>query len=100
MKSKYSKLNVIPNVFKIKDMDSTHQDFYIIAQIDGQEKHLHVKELETSDGAPYYACHVGDTEITQIRNETYGKWEQLWGDLDEQTVQKIGAQIEEKIKSS
>lgn len=80
-------------------MDSAQQHFYIIAQINGQEKHICVKELETTDGVPYYACYVGDTEITQIRNETYGKWEQLWGDLDEQTIQKIGAKIEEQIKS-
>ncbi|MDQ8003526.1 MAG: hypothetical protein REI64_01930 [Pedobacter sp.] len=81
-------------------MNSPHEDFYIIAKIDGQEKHLNVIQLETTDGVPYYACHIGDTEITQLRNETYGKWEQLWGNLDDKTIQDIGLKIEEKIKSS
>ncbi|RZJ99397.1 MAG: hypothetical protein EOO43_26450 [Flavobacterium sp.] len=78
-------------------MDSAEVDFYIIAQIDDQEKHIKVVQLETTDGVPYYSCLVGDDEITQVRNETYGKWEQLWGDLDDKTIQNIGSQIDEKI---
>lgn len=77
-------------------MDST-TEFYIIADIDGTEKHIKVAQLETTDGVPYYACYTGNTELTQIRNETYGKWEQLWGNLDDKTVQNIGSKIDEKI---
>ncbi|MNK17112.1 hypothetical protein D3C87_352960 [compost metagenome] len=78
-------------------MDSAALDFYIIAQIDELEKHIKVVQLETTDGVPYYSCIIGDNEITQLRNEMYGKWEQLWGDLDDKTIQNIGLQIEEKI---
>ncbi|SOD14152.1 hypothetical protein [Pedobacter xixiisoli] len=78
-------------------MDSAEVDFYIIAQINEQEKHIKVVQLETTDGVPYYSCLIGDDEITQLRDETYGKWEQLWGDLDDNTIQRIGKQIEEKI---
>jgi len=72
-------------------------DFYIIAEIDGTDRHIKVIELETTDGVPYYSCFMGETELTQIRNETYGTWEQLWGDLDDKSVANIGLQIEEKI---
>jgi hypothetical protein len=78
-------------------MNSPKTDFYIIAEIDGQEKHIKVITLETTDGIPYYSCLIGEDEITQVRKETYGKWEQLWGDLDTSTVENIGSQISEKI---
>lgn len=78
-------------------MDSTEEDFYITAQIDAQEKQLKVVHLETTDGVPYYSCQLGNDEITQLRNETYGKWEQLWGNLDDKTIQHLGKQIEDKI---
>ena len=71
-------------------------DFYIIATINEQEKHIKVVQLETTDGVPYYACFIGESEITQLRKETYGKWEQLWGNLDNNTIQFIGSQIMEK----
>lgn len=77
-------------------MNSPHIDFYIIANIEGEEKHIKVIELETSDGVPYYSCFIGEREITQIRKETYGKWEQLWGKLNIETVNDIGLKIEEK----
>ncbi len=77
-------------------MDST-TEFYIIADIDGKEKHIKVLQLETTDGVPYYSCHIGETELAQLRNETYGTWEQLWGDLDDKTIQNIGSKIDEKI---
>lgn len=77
-------------------MNSPRINFYIIANIEGEEKHLKVIELETSDGVPYYSCLIGEKEITQIRKETYGKWEQLWGELDIETVNNIGLKIEEK----
>jgi len=77
-------------------MNSPHIDFYIIANIEGEKKHIKVIELETSDGVPYYSCFIGEKEITQIRKETYGKWEQLWGELAIETVNDIGIKIEEK----
>ncbi len=78
-------------------MNSPKTDFYIIANIEGEEKHIKVIELETTDGVAYYSCHIGETEITQLRNELYGKWEQLWGDLPSETIELIGEKISEKI---
>jgi len=78
-------------------MDSAKVTFYVICQINEQDKEIKVIQLETTDGVPYYSCMIGDNEITQLRNEIYGKWEQLWGDLDNETIQQLGKQIEEKI---
>ncbi len=36
-------------------------DFYIIATINEQEKHIKVVQLETTDGVPYYACFIVET---------------------------------------
>ncbi|WP_113662448.1 hypothetical protein [Pedobacter nanyangensis] len=78
-------------------MNSSHVDFYIVANINGSEKHIKVITLETTDGVPYYSCYIGENEITQLRNEIYGKWEQLWGNLPQETVNDIGEKILEKI---
>lgn len=81
-------------------MKSALREFYITATINEQKKDLKVVQLETTDGVPYYACFIGEEEITQLRKETYGKWEQLWGSLDYKTIQIIGLQIMEKITPS
>ncbi|RZL69942.1 MAG: hypothetical protein EOO93_00080 [Pedobacter sp.] len=73
------------------------KEFYIIAEIEGTERHLKVVELETSDGVPYYSCLMGETELTQLRDETYGTWEQLWGTLDDKSIANIGHQIEKRV---
>ncbi|WAC40168.1 hypothetical protein [Pedobacter sp. SL55] len=78
-------------------MSTTAINFYIIVEIDGRESQLKVVQLETTDGVPYYSCKHKEIEITQLRNETYGKWEQLWGNLDDKTIQDLGSKIEEKI---
>lgn len=85
---------------KNRIMDTTHQDFYIKANIDGKEKQLKVVELQTTDGVPYYSCLIDEKEVTQIRKETYGKWEQLWGHLSAKTVNAIGEKILEKTTPS
>lgn len=74
--------------------------FQIEAQIKGKRVPLTVTPLDTSDGSPYFSCALNRKEITQIRKETYGQWEQLWGDLDIETVQELGEQIAEKIQPS
>ncbi|GAB1462883.1 hypothetical protein [Pedobacter sp.] len=71
-------------------------DYYIIATINEQEKHFKVVQLQTTEDVPCYACFIGETEIRQLRKETYGKWEKLWGNLDNNTIQFIGSQIMEK----
>lgn len=78
-------------------MESSNNEFYIIARIDKDKKHIKVVELETSDGVPYYSCLIGQDEVSQLRNETYGGWEQLWGDLDQETVTAIGEEITKQV---
>jgi hypothetical protein len=78
-------------------MKSSNKEFYIIAEIDHQKKHIKVVELETSDGVPYYSCLIGENEISQVRNETYGNWEQLWGNLPKEIVEYIGNEIDKQI---
>lgn len=78
-------------------MKSSHKEFYIIAEIDQQKKHIKVIGLETSDGVPYYSCLLGEDEISQVRKETYGGWEQLWGDLSHEAVAQIGEEIEKQV---
>jgi len=92
------KPNGPPGVMIIKKiiMNTPAPDFYIRVSINGDEKDIRVKTLETTDGIPYYACFIGEEEITQLRKEIYGKWEQLWGDLDSKTIAAIGARITEK----
>ncbi|MCY1526166.1 hypothetical protein D9M68_611710 [compost metagenome] len=71
--------------------------FEIHVVMNGKSRTLKITPLETSDGAPYYSCHLDRQEISQVRKEIYGKWEQLWGVLDPEMVQHIGSKISEKI---
>ncbi|RYF19462.1 MAG: hypothetical protein EOO42_14355 [Flavobacteriales bacterium] len=89
--------NLKPTVNKENIKMDQEKEFYIIAEVDRTERHIRVVELETTDGVPYYSCLTGETELAQLRNETYGTWEQLWGNLDDKSIQNIGKQIEEKI---
>lgn len=78
-------------------MESSQKEFYIIAEIDQQKKQIKVIGLETSDGVPYYSCLIGESEISQVRKETYGGWEQLWGDLPKEAVEQIGQEIAKQV---
>ncbi len=80
-------------------MNTKKIDYYITAEIQGNQKKIGVIELETTDGAPYYSCFINGTELTQLRNETHGKWQQLWGNLPIETIQHIGEKISEKKSS-
>lgn len=71
-------------------------EFEIIVMLSGEEKTLKVHPAETSDGVAYYKCSSGTDEITQIRKEAEGKWEQLWGQLDQRQVDTIGIAIEKE----
>jgi len=71
--------------------------FNIEALIDGKPKLIRVKVVETSDGVPYYSCWLGEDELVQVRKETYGIWEQLWGHLSPEVIAEIGRRISEKI---
>jgi hypothetical protein len=78
-------------------MNYLNPEFYIIAAIDDKERHIRVKPLETTDGISYFVCFIGEKEISQLRKEVYGKWEQLWGELNANAIANLGHAIEEKI---
>jgi len=75
------------------DIEALPPSFEIQLNIKGKEQTILVKPDETSDGARYYNCILDGETLTQIREETDGNWEQLWGTLDQQDVDAIGGKI-------
>lgn len=76
------------------EQSEVHQDdFEISIILDGSKKTIRIKPEETTDGAEYFKCIQGNRNITQIRQEKDGSWEQIWGDLDNSIVQAIGEAI-------
>lgn len=61
---------------------------------DDKEFNLRVRADETTDGVPYFVCETNGVEISQVRRNENNEWEQIWGDLDVQTVKNIGEAIE------
>ncbi|WP_442590534.1 hypothetical protein ACSBL2_04830 [Pedobacter sp. AW31-3R] len=78
------------------DLELNNPEFEITVSLSGEEKTIRVQPAETSDGVEYYKCNDGSAEITQIRKEEDGQWEQLWGDLEQQEIDLIGAAIAQK----
>lgn len=69
------------------------EDFEINIILNGSTKAIKVKPEETTDGAEYFKCSQANKNITQVRQEKDGTWEQIWGDLDNEMVQSIGKAI-------
>ena len=80
------------------DLGTRNPDFKIEVSLNGQQRNLHVKPDETSDGIEYFIVFDDENELTQIRLESEGKWEQLWGELSEEDVNTIGEAITKKTK--
>lgn len=71
-----------------------HQEsFEININLDGTNQTIHVSPEETTDGVEFFRCSVEGKNITQIRREKDGNWEQIWGNLDTKTVDAIGNAI-------
>jgi hypothetical protein len=75
------------------DLELHNPAFEIIVNLDGKNKTITVQPEETSDGVEYYICSLNGQQLTQIRQEEDNEWEQLWGELDQQAVNEIGAVI-------
>lgn len=80
------------------DLGTRNPDFKIEVSLNGQQRQLHVKPDETSDGIEYFIVFDDENELTQIRLESEGKWEQLWGELSQQDVNTIGEAITKQTK--
>jgi hypothetical protein len=75
------------------DLAKHNPEFNIDVTISGQQSSIVVKPQETSDGVEYFICYNGEEEITQVRKDSGEKWEQMWGELSEEDVDAIGAEI-------
>lgn len=81
----------------MKNQNEHPEEFEIQVSLSGKDTAIRVKPDETSDGAPYFICDVSGNTITQLREETEGGWEQLWGELDEQEIATIGKAIKHNV---
>ena len=82
----------------MKKVERNEQDFEIIVNLNEGHKTVRVSPEETTDGAEYFKCSLKGENITQIRKEKDGSWEQIWGKLDPKTVNIIGAAITAKTR--
>ncbi|WP_316810887.1 hypothetical protein [Pedobacter heparinus] len=73
-------------------------DFEITIQLNGAKKTLKISIKETTDGVEYFNCNINNKNITQVRKEKDGNWEQIWGNLTPQEVNTVGAAITAKIE--
>lgn len=69
------------------------ETFEVGVFLNESQKTVSVKPEETTDGAEYFNCRQSGETITQIRQDKDGSWDQIWGTLDNETVQAIGKAI-------
>lgn len=75
------------------ELELNPQKFEISVKINGTEQQLTVNPDETTDGVEFFNCVLNGQKITQLRADDRNKWDQIWGELDQQTVNEIGAAI-------
>lgn len=78
------------------DLELNNPAFDITVHLHGKEQTINVQPDETSDGVEYFICSTGDSKLTQIRLDEDQKWEQIWGELQQEEVNAIGKVIKEK----
>lgn len=81
-------------------IDLNNRDFEIKIEINNSFTTIKVNTEETTDGVEYFTCRLKNEQITQIRREKDGNWEQIWGKLDPKTIDTIGAAINTRIENS
>lgn len=81
----------------MKKQKLQQQEFEIRIELSGTPKTIKISPNETTDGVEFFNCNINDINITQIRKEKDGDWEQIWGKLDPHTVNIIGDAITAKI---
>jgi len=75
------------------EKESYQRSFKITVNLNGKDETLQVSPEDTTDGIEYFKCNLEGKNITQIRREEDGNWEQIWGELDNKTVEEIGKAI-------
>jgi len=78
------------------DLELHNPEFEITIELNGTNQTIQVQPDETSDGVEYFICKADNEQITQIRKEEKGSWEQLWGKLNQDDIDNIGHAIENK----
>lgn len=81
------------NFSTMGDIELHQESFEININLDGTNQTIHVSPEETTDGVEYFRCSLQGENITQIRRDEDGNWEQIWGKLDTKTVDAIGKAI-------
>ncbi|MEC3881669.1 hypothetical protein [Parapedobacter sp. 10938] len=71
------------------------EDVFEIEITEGSlSKRLVIRPAHTTDGIPVYQCHLQDgSSVCELRRETSGEWVQLWGNLSDDSVNRIGDAI-------
>lgn len=77
----------------MENLEIQPEEFDIKISLNGSMKTIQVKPEETTDGVEYFKCNLEGKNITQIRQEKDGSWEQIWGDLSNIDVVNIGKAI-------
>lgn len=78
---------------KMGDIELSQESFEINVNLAGTSQAIRVRPQETTDGIEYFSCSIEGKNITQIRMEKEGGWEQIWGELDTKAVETIGQAI-------
>ena len=78
------------------ELESNNPEFEVLVNLDGSDQTILIKPEETSDGAEYYNCMLGGKQLSEIREDVKGEWEQLWGNLTQAKVNAIGKAIKAK----
>lgn len=86
------------NINAMERSEVNQEEFEINITLNGSKQTINVKPEETTDGAEYFKCSQSSKNITQIRQEKDKGWEQIWGDLDNGTIQDIGKAINAFIR--
>jgi hypothetical protein len=68
--------------------------FTVTLNSDSSPESVQVTIQDTTDGQPYYECNINGSDV-QIRKDE--KWEVIWGELDEETLQALGSAIDKHI---
>jgi hypothetical protein len=78
------------------DLELHNPEFEITIELNGTHRTIQVQPDETSDGIEYFICKSDGEQLTQIRKEENGSWEQLWGELSQEEIDSIAEAIENK----
>lgn len=67
--------------------------FQITVQLKNEPCTLEVSVAPTTDSVDTYICRSANKEITHVRKDA-GMWKQLWGGLDDESIDHIGKEID------